>query len=280
MGGMYTQQLRGFHRIIINPAFKLSESLIAKGFGRKTFFNPRKDGAKDFLVDGNMVKAFRELEKHQFDDITSEDEHLVFGLFGLNDDVVHSSDTFKKYFKHCVFFDGGHRLNDDAMENALLPVLEMVFRQIYHPELMKMYMSLSTLMDLSATVENLKDEEKEQYAGHFPDMPYFFQNAVEQIDAKNAFRSLSARFDVYIVTTPPWNAPDAWGDIVRWIGDHFSVSAYDRLIYTSNKDILKGDFLITSQDDDSVGEFEGFSIPFGGEEYKTWKQILQYFENM
>jgi predicted esterase YcpF (UPF0227 family) len=71
MGGMYTQQLRGFHRIIINPAFKLSESLIAKGFGRKTFFNPRKDGAKDFLVDGNMVNAFRELEKHQFDDITS-----------------------------------------------------------------------------------------------------------------------------------------------------------------------------------------------------------------
>ena len=52
MGGMYTEQLRGFDRICINPALEIAETMKAHGMtGTQQFQNPRLDGIQEFYVD-------------------------------------------------------------------------------------------------------------------------------------------------------------------------------------------------------------------------------------
>ena len=40
MGGMYTEQLHGFDRILVNPAFEMGETM-SKFTGKQVFQNPR-----------------------------------------------------------------------------------------------------------------------------------------------------------------------------------------------------------------------------------------------
>ena len=59
MGGMYTEMLYGFDRILINPAFKIADTMGAHGMtGKQVFQNPRKDGIQEFLVTKSMVKEY------------------------------------------------------------------------------------------------------------------------------------------------------------------------------------------------------------------------------
>lgn len=50
MGGMYAEQLRGFDRILINPAFQIADTMQSHGLtGKQQFFSPREDGVQEFL---------------------------------------------------------------------------------------------------------------------------------------------------------------------------------------------------------------------------------------
>ena len=52
MGGMYTEQLRGFDRICVNPALEMGETMKAHGMtGTQQFQNPRLDGIQESYVD-------------------------------------------------------------------------------------------------------------------------------------------------------------------------------------------------------------------------------------
>ena len=45
MGGMYTEQLYGTPRILVNPSFHMARHLTFQGMGRREFLNKRQDGA-------------------------------------------------------------------------------------------------------------------------------------------------------------------------------------------------------------------------------------------
>ena len=92
MGGMYTEQLRGYDRICVNPALEIAETMKAHGMtGTQQFQNPRLDGVQEFYVDKAMVKEYREVSEHRFEGLDDDDRRRVYGLFGDEDDVV---DTF------------------------------------------------------------------------------------------------------------------------------------------------------------------------------------------
>ena len=95
MGGMYTEQLRGFDRICINPALEIAETMKAHGMtGTQQFQNPRLDGIQEFYVDKALVKAYKEISEQRFAGVTPEDKRRVYGLFGDKDDLV---DTFEMF---------------------------------------------------------------------------------------------------------------------------------------------------------------------------------------
>ncbi len=129
MGGMYTQQLWGMPRIVVNPSFEMSRSLLFGKMGRNKYMSKRKDGATEFRIDKSVVERFKEMEKHQFDGITEDEKQLVVGLFGDKDPIVHFYPLMAKLYgeERCRWFKGEHRLNDKIVDKVLLPlIMEMV----------------------------------------------------------------------------------------------------------------------------------------------------------
>ena len=129
MGGMYAQQLWGVPRIVVNPSFEMSRSLLFGKMGRNKYMSKRKDGATEFRIDKTVVERFKEMEKHQFDGITDDEKLLVVGLFGDKDPVVHFYPLMAKLYgeERCRWFNGEHRLNDKVVDKVLLPLIkEMV----------------------------------------------------------------------------------------------------------------------------------------------------------
>lgn len=125
MGGMYVQQLRGVPRIVVNPSFKMSRSLLFGKMGRNKYMSKRKDGATEFRIDKNVVERFKLMEKTQFDGIDEQDKRLVVGLFGDKDPIVHFQPLMAELYgeERCRWFSGEHRLNDEVVKKVLLPLL-------------------------------------------------------------------------------------------------------------------------------------------------------------
>ena len=48
MGGMYAEMLRGYDRILVNPAFEMGDTMHEHGMmGKQVFQNPRQDGVQE-----------------------------------------------------------------------------------------------------------------------------------------------------------------------------------------------------------------------------------------
>ncbi len=125
MGGMYAQQLWGIPRIVVNPSFEMSRSLLFGKMGRNKYMSKRKDGAKEFKVDKMLVDKFKMLEKAQFDGVNDEEKSLVIGLFGDKDPIVHFQPLMAQLYgaERCRWFAGEHRLNDDIVKKVLIPTI-------------------------------------------------------------------------------------------------------------------------------------------------------------
>lgn len=125
MGGMYTQQLWGVPRIIVNPSFEMSRSLLFGKMGRNKYTSKRQDGATEFRIDKAVVERFKLMEKSQFDGITDEEKLLVTALFGDKDPVVNFYPLLSELYgkERCIHFNGEHRLNDEVVKKVLIPII-------------------------------------------------------------------------------------------------------------------------------------------------------------
>ena len=128
MGAMYAEQLRGIKRILVNPSFHMAKLLTFRGMGRQEFRNKREDGAKDFKVDKQMIAEFKEVEKQSFQNITSEEKQLVWGLFGTRDKNVNCQPDFRKHYgtAQMSLFDGEHYLNGEVLGKVIIPLAETI----------------------------------------------------------------------------------------------------------------------------------------------------------
>ena len=126
MGGMYTQQLWGVPRIVVNPSFEMSRSLLFGKMGRNKYTSKRQDGATEFRIDKGVVERFKLMEKEQFNGITEDEKALVIGLFGDKDPVVHFQPLMAQLYgeERCRWFQGEHRLNDTVVKKVLIPLID------------------------------------------------------------------------------------------------------------------------------------------------------------
>ena len=125
MGAMYAQQLRGITRICINPSFGISKLYSLLHVGKYKWLSKRADGATEFHVYKETIEHFAEMEAHQFDGITEEDRSLCFGLFADADEIAPGNrPLFEQHYPgQSRVFSGGHRLNDAAVKDVLLPFI-------------------------------------------------------------------------------------------------------------------------------------------------------------
>ncbi|MBQ3926869.1 MAG: hypothetical protein II706_07770 [Bacteroidaceae bacterium] len=127
MGGMYAQQMRGFKRILVNPAFTMSTNSKVLKTGEYHFFNGRHDGAKTFKITKDIIQHHNQMERQQFKDITPEQKETCWCLIGLHDtSVTNAESLFKKNYlaDHVIRFDGEHQLNDKVIKKVLIPLIE------------------------------------------------------------------------------------------------------------------------------------------------------------
>lgn len=123
MGGMYAQQMRGYNRICVNPAFEMSKKSKMLTVGTHEYFKPRKDGTTYFEITQEIIRNHEEMEEHQFDGITETDRKQVWGMFADNDQQVNGESLFLQYYNQVIHFSGEHRMDDRVIEDVLVPLI-------------------------------------------------------------------------------------------------------------------------------------------------------------
>lgn len=128
MGGMYAQQIRGFKRICVNPAFNMSRLSKVLKTGEHEFLNRRKDNQKTFRITRDIIQHFNQMERQQFKDITPDEQQICWGLFGINDTSVNTYDLFRKYYTQATRFEGEHRLNEKVLRHTVIPLVKQILQ--------------------------------------------------------------------------------------------------------------------------------------------------------
>ena len=282
MGGMYAEMLYGFHRILLNPAFQIADTLLSNNrLGRQEFYNPRQDGQKDFLVNKSLIAEFREVSAQCFGGVTAEEQALVWGLFGDKDSIVHTHDLFAAHYHQAVWFDGEHYMNDRVLVRSVLPIIRWIDDFQQRKERPVLYIAMDeTLCDNKNGWRKCSEEQRQQYAGRLHDLPGFFEALEPMPTAVKAFHTLAETYNVFVVTECPATNPSASAEKVRWTGHWLGVPAYNRVIVTNHKHLLYGDYLIDARMTGGAEEFMGTLLHFGEEPYRTWEDVLEFFSRL
>ena len=102
--------------------------------------------------------------------------------------------------------------------------------------------------------------------------------------AVDAVHALSPHFDIYVLSTAPWNNPTAWSDKLMWIKRHFGESEssplHKRLILSHHKNLNDGHFLVDDRVKHGAAEFgsrpHSEHIYFGQPGFEDWDAITRY----
>lgn len=251
MGGMMAEMLRGYDRVLVNPAFEMADTMGQHGMvGKMTFQNPRRDGVQEMIVTKALVKEYKTLTQECFATATADDAGRVWGLFGDNDPVVHTRPLFLRHYRQAVTFHGEHRLVDSVVRHALIPVLRWIDDRQERRERETVYIALDALRAESGAPR--------------PSM----HKAVE---------ALLDHYRVFFVAHAPANATEAYAADMAWLTEHAGPPAFHHAIFTAAPQLLYGDYFIAT-----LPPADGMATPiaFGSEHFKTWDDIIVYFARL
>ena len=136
----------------------------------------------------------------------------------------------------------------------------------------------NVLVNFQSGIDSLTDEQRQTFKDDLDDVPGIFSKMKPVDGAIEAYEELTKHFDVYILSTAPWNNPSAWTDKLLWVQEYLGELAYKRLILSHNKNLNAGDFLIDDRTANGAGEFEGELIQFGKGQFKGWPEVISYLE--
>ncbi len=245
MGGMYTEQLRGFDRICVNPALEIAATMKAHGMtGTQQFQNPREDGVQEFYVDKALVKAYRDVSEQRFEGLTPDDEQRVYGLFGDQDDLVDTFGMFCEHYSQATHFHGEHRMDDKSYMHSVMPVIRWIDDRQAQRQRPIIYIGLETMV-----------------------------NAHQQpaSSLQKAVRLLIERYQVFFVADAP--QPET----AAWLEEYINVPAWRHTIYTYRRDLLYGDYLVSQRkEDDTMATL----LEYGSDTFKTWDDLIDYFSHL
>lgn len=251
MGGMYTEMLYGVDRICVNPAFQMGSTITESNMmGKQVYQNERQDGEKEVIVTKALVKVYKEMTEQCFAQVTEEEQLKVFGLFGDEDPIVHTFDLFSEHYTQAIHFHGEHRLIEKAIFHYLMPVIRWIDDRQEGRERRTVLISQDTLAD---------GYGKPKSSLH------------------KAYELLLDNYNVYFVSPAPTNNPSVITEQQAWIEETFSAPAWNHAIFTNQPQLLYGDYFISSAEQP---DFLGTLLRFGSDEFKTWEEIITYFERL
>ena len=249
MGGMYAEMLTGYDRILVNPALQMGDTMKEHGMiGAQHFSNPRQDGVQDFIVTKALVKEYKDMTEQCFSSVTPDEQSRVWGLFGDEDTTVNTYDLFHEHYPTAIRFHGEHRMNDRSFMHSVVPVIRWIDDRQERRERPIVYIDVRALCD---------------------------QRGQPRSSAQKTVRQLLERYQLYFVAAAPADSPH-YADTLQWLYEHINVPAWGHTVFTNQKPLLYGDYLI------DVEKTEGMAalIHFGSDTFKTWDDIAVYFSRL
>jgi 5'-nucleotidase len=134
------------------------------------------------------------------------------------------------------------------------------------------------LVDFESGIKSLSAEEFTLYEKQLDEAPGIFSRMKPIDGALEAFEKLNKHFDVYILSTAPWENPTALNDKLSWIKQNIGGLAKKRVIFSHNKHLNMGDYLIDDRIANGAGDFKGAHIHFGTDQFPNWESVLNYFK--
>lgn len=129
------------------------------------------------------------------------------------------------------------------------------------------------IVDFPETVESIPIEWRErcnawciENGKHHSDFPGIFAILKPMPNAINSVKILSEMFEIYLLSSPPWNNSSAWSDKRNWVDMHLPFLGRKRLILSHRKDLNHG--LILVDDRPRHGAYE-----FGQINGQAWLQF-------
>lgn len=110
--------------------------------------------------------------------------------------------------------------------------------------------------------------------------PGFFENLEPMNNAIESFYFFlkSDCFEAFILTAPSILNPLCHTEKRLWVEKHLGLEIVDRLIISSHKGLLMGDYLIDDHSDGRGQEhFNGTLIQFGQSDFKDWEAVICFF---
>ena len=132
------------------------------------------------------------------------------------------------------------------------------------------------LVNFQSGIDKLSEETKLEYEGRLDEVPGIFSLMDPMPGAVEAVHELSKYYDVYILSTAPWNNPSAWSDKIVWLTKHFGDTFKKRVILTHCKNLCDGDYLVDDRAKNGASEFLGEWVQFGTERYPDWEEVTRY----
>ena len=249
MGGMYAEMLYGYDRILVNPALQMGDTMKEHGMiGAQQFSNPRQDGVQDFMVTKALVKEYKEMTEQCFSGITDDEQKRVWGLFGDEDTTVNTYDLFHEHYPTAIRFHGEHRMNDQSFMHSVVPVIRWIDDKQEGRERPIIYIDINALRDKW-------------------DKP--------NSSSQKTIRTLQETYQLFFVAPAPAEA-QAYADVNDWLYEYVNVPAWGHTVFSNQKQLLYGDYLIDAQKTEGMATL----IQFGSDTFKTWDDIATYFERI
>lgn len=145
----------------------------------------------------------------------------------------------------------------------------------------------NVLVDFKSGLDKVSNDIKAQYEcddngkPHYDDIPGLFGLMEPVFGAVEAVAKLQEKYDLYILSTAPWNNPSAWSDKLLWVKRYFGDVFHKRLILTHHKDlcIQPGAYLVDDRHRHGAYKFGNHWIQLGSERFPDWDSVVAFLMN-
>jgi 5'(3')-deoxyribonucleotidase len=111
----------------------------------------------------------------------------------------------------------------------------------------------------------------------FPQGEYgFFENLPEIPDAIESYKKMNEMFDLRILTRASERNINSYSGKAFWVFKHLGFEVQKKMVFSGDKAIAYGDFLIDDQLNANQENFKGTLIRFGSDEFPDWKTVYNY----
>ena len=134
----------------------------------------------------------------------------------------------------------------------------------------------NVLVNFQSGIDQLNEDLLVEYDGRLDEVPDIFGLMKPMEKAIESYIELTKHYDVYILSTSPWENESALIDKLRWVKKYLGEVAYKRLILSHHKNLNRGHYLIDDRLKNGAQEFEGEHIHFGQDRFPDWDSVVKY----